>query len=59
MIDTIDLRHEISNVIGYLIPENGWRQTFSELNQTGNIDQKTLVKMMVVVLEHLDKLEQK
>jgi hypothetical protein len=59
MIDTNDLRHEVSQIVGYLIPENGFKSTFKELNETGNIDMKTLARIMVVVLEHLDKLESK
>ena len=59
MITTNDLRHEIANILGFMIPENGWRQTFNELNGTGQPDHKSLVKMMVVILEHLDKLETK
>jgi hypothetical protein len=59
MIDTNDLRHEVSQIIGYLIPENGFKATFKELNETGHMDMKIIIKIMVVVLEHLDKLESK
>lgn len=59
MINTNDLRHEISTVIGHLIPENQWRQTFNELNAVGQPDFKTLSKMVVILLEHVEKLEQK
>ena len=52
-----DVRREISNLLGHTIPEDGWDATFAELEKSGRINQKQMVKMMIVVLKRLEEYE--
>ena len=51
------IRREISQIVGVLIPKDGWEQTFKELQGQGRISPKQLVEILLVILKKLEAQE--
>jgi len=52
-----DLRREVSNLLGVVIPDDAWESTFAELEKTGRIQMKQVVQLLVMLLKRAEENE--
>ena len=51
------LREEISHIVGFAIPEGKWDSMFSRLGTEGRIDIRTLIRIVLVLIKHIEAQE--
>lgn len=52
------IRAEISAILGVAVLKNGYKQAFNELDRAGKIDNRTLMRCIIVLCNKLDKIEE-
>jgi hypothetical protein len=53
------IRRQVSEILGVLIGENEWDETFHELEKQGKISQRQIIDILLVVLKRLEQDEAK
>ncbi len=51
------IRRQVSEVLGVMIPKDGWKKSFYDLDRAGKIDHRTLMDIMVVILMNIESYE--
>jgi hypothetical protein len=52
-----NIRREVSQLLGMVIPPEGWDRTFRELDTKGRISNRTLLDIIVVLCKKVEQLE--
>ena len=52
------IRKEVSEVLGYTIPEDGWQESFKSLQKEGRVTNKHILEIIVLLLEREEKREE-
>lgn len=53
----IQFRRDISNILGVMIPENGYEKTIKDLDAAGRINNRVLLEIIIVILKKLESYE--
>lgn len=51
------IRKDVSDIVGYTIPEGKWDQAFKELQVDGRITNKHIFEILVLLLEREENRE--
>ncbi len=51
------LREELSAGLGVNIPENGWDESFNQLDIKGQVTQRVLIELFLILAKRLETLE--
>lgn len=55
----MSLRERVSRLLGEMIPPDKWEETITKIDQRGGISQRQMLDMIIIILETLDKYENK
>ena len=53
------IRQEIGNIFGVLISSEEWDETFALLDTENRLNNKNIVKVLLVILKKIEELEEK
>lgn len=48
------IRKDVSAILKYSIPKNGWEKAFRELERDGRITKKHMVDILLLILKRLE-----
>lgn len=51
------IRDEVGKILGVRIPDNQWDQVFEEMARDGSLDQRAVLKIIVVLCKHLEAID--
>ncbi len=54
----MSLRKDVSNILGYTIPEGRWKKAFKELQVDGRLTNKHIFEILVLLLEREENREE-
>lgn len=55
----MNIRQEVSRILGFTIPEGEWDKSFSELDKEGRITKKHLIEILLLLLKREEAREQR
>jgi hypothetical protein len=53
----IMIRKEVSEILGFSIPSGGWEKVIQDTVTMGVFDNKKMIKLIILLCEHLERLE--
>ena len=56
-IKSESIRRQISNIFGVLIEENEWDSIFKQFDAENRLNDKNIIKILLVILKRLEELE--
>jgi len=53
------IRKEVSAILKFGIPKDGWEKTFKELEKDGRITKKHITSILILILKTIEGMEPK
>lgn len=52
------IRKEVSNILGFSIPQGKWDKSFNELDKEGRIQKKQMLEIILLLLKREEEREE-